>query len=96
MKSEYEAAVKEREELQNQLDNLRKDQDADKQLMDSLKVSSGENSVMKCKKWTEINTNVVAQQVNPLLSPEIAVRGYSNSVRLSVCLSIRHTFFFTR
>jgi hypothetical protein len=49
MKSEYEATVKEREELQNQLDHLRKDQDADKQLMDSLKVSSGEHSLMKHK-----------------------------------------------
>ena len=39
MKSEYEAAVKDKNDLQSQLDGLRKDQDADKQLMDSLKVT---------------------------------------------------------
>ncbi len=38
MKTQYESIVKEKENLQSELDNLRKDQDADKQLMDSLKV----------------------------------------------------------
>lgn len=38
-KTQLEATVKDRENVQTQLDGLRKDQDADKQLMESLKVS---------------------------------------------------------